>query len=100
MGSSPWFFDTASIAAHLTNGGPCLVIDARWILVSDSRWRGRCQRFCVSGVAGGHGHVVSRRPGKNTSNWLSASVHPWVEGPGLDSRFLPPFLARMLRTPR
>ena len=40
MGSSPWFLETASIAAHLTSGGPCLVIDPRRTLVSDSRCRG------------------------------------------------------------
>jgi hypothetical protein len=32
--------EMASIAAHRTNGGPCLVIDPRCTVVSDSRCRG------------------------------------------------------------
>jgi len=38
--SPPWFLETASMAAHRANGGPCLVIDPRWTLLSDSRCRG------------------------------------------------------------
>ncbi len=61
------------------------------------RREGGCPRFCV-GAWCGHGvQPWSSRPGKNSSNWLMASFHPWVPGPGLPLlRHLPV----MLRTPR